>query len=332
VTDDRVSEALAIADHYADHGKFLWSLTYRMTGSAADAEDIVQDTFVRALEHPPARADQPLRPWLVKVAVNRARDVLRARRRRRYIGPWLPSPVPTDDERFIMRTSDRPDPGVDATPASYEPLAQSGQSLEGRYDLVESVSLAFLVALETLTPTQRAVLLLRDVFDYTVKETADALDLSESNVKTTHHRARTAMAAYDQTRRQPIGSLQQATRTALLRFLSCLEQHDVAGVEALLAEDVKTTTDGGGEFRSALQTIIGRDKVSRLYLGIAPGAAGAHVELRTINGLPAALVRLDTAPEHVARRFIVQVELNAEDRIAHVYLVLSSSKLTAIQF
>ena len=246
MTENRALEPPTIADSYADHGKFLWSLAYRMTGSAADAEDIVQDTFVRALEHPPARADEPLRPWLVKVALNRARDVLRARRRRRYVGPWLPSPVPTDDERFAMRTRDRPDPSVDATPASSEPSAEGGQSLEGRYDLVESVTLAFLLALEVLTPTQRAVLLLRDVFDYNVKETAAALELSEANVKTTHHRARAAMAAYNRTRRQPIGSLQQATRDALLRFLTCLEQHDVAGVEALLADDVKTTTDGGG--------------------------------------------------------------------------------------
>ena len=147
-----------------------------------------------------------------------------------------------------------------------------------------------------LTLTQRAVLLLRDVFDYNVKETAAALELSEANVKTTHHRARAAMAAYNRTRTQPIGSLQQATRDALLRFLTCLEQHDVAGVEALLADDVKTTTDGGGEFRSALRVVVGRDNVSRLYLAIAPGREGTHVELRTINGLPAALVRLDTAP------------------------------------
>jgi RNA polymerase sigma factor (sigma-70 family) len=332
VTENRAPEAPAIANQYADHGKFLWSLMYRMTGSAADAEDIVQDTFVRALEHPPPRTDGPLRPWLVKVALNRARDVLRARRRRRYVGPWLPSPVPTDDGRFVVPTGDRPDPGVDATPASYEPLAAGGRSLEGRYDLIESVSLAFLLALEALTPTQRAVLLLRDVFDYTVKETAEALDLSESNVKTTHHRARAAMAGDNHTQRQPIGSLQQATRTALVRFLTCLEQHDVAGVEALLAEEVKTITDGGGEFRSALQTIVGRDKVSRLYLAIAPGSEGTHVELRTINGLPAALVRLDTAPKRVARRFIIQVDLNTEGRIANVYLVLSSSKLTAIHF
>src|SRR5688572_2701183 len=88
--------------------KLLWGLCYRMTGNAADADDIVQETFVRAIENPPRRLDQPLRPWLVRVALNLSRDYLRRRRRRDYVGPWLPSPVPTDE-------SDNP--------ASYEPPA-----------------------------------------------------------------------------------------------------------------------------------------------------------------------------------------------------------------
>src|SRR5207253_2562443 len=126
------------------------------------------------------------------------------------------------------------------------------ETLEQRYDLLESVSMAFLVTLEQLTSRQRAVLLLRDVFDYSVKETADALDLSEPNVKTTHHRARQAMASYDRNRRLPTAVAQDANRQALFQFLERLQANDVAGVEALLAENVKTTTDGGGEFRSAL--------------------------------------------------------------------------------
>ena len=106
----------------------------------------------------------------------------------------------------------------------------------------------------------------------------------------------------------------------------------MAGVEALLADDVKTTTDGGGRVQVGAAGVVGRDNVSRLYLAITPGREGTRVELKTVNGLPAALVRLDTAPEHVACRFVIQVELNAERRIAHIYLVLASSKLTAVQF
>src|SRR5262249_19652970 len=153
-----------------------------MTGVAADADDLVQETFLRAIERPRA-ADAALRPWLVGVARNLARDQRRRRRRRGWSGPWLPSPVETGDD--------------EASP-SFEPSAT-----EGRYDLLESCTFAFLLALEALTPQQRAVLLLREVFDYSVTETAAALDLSTANVKTTHHRARRAMAAYDAHRRPP---------------------------------------------------------------------------------------------------------------------------------
>jgi RNA polymerase sigma-70 factor (ECF subfamily) len=298
---------------YADHRQFLWSLSYRMTGSAADAEDIVQDTFVRAIERPPARMDEPLRPWLVKVALNLSRDLLRRRKRREYVGPWLPSPIETD-----------------ADPPSFEPAVDGVRSLEGRYDLLESVSFAFLLALEALTPSERAVLLLRDVFDYSVRETAEALDRSEASVKTTHHRARRAMAAYDNARRIPDAANQQRTRDALTRFLTCLDQNDVAGVEALLAADVKTTTDGGGEFRSALRTIVGRDHVSRFFLAVAHIGQGAHIDVRMMNGLPTATVAFDSVPPGVAPKTVMQIELNADGRIAQIYVVSATRKLSNV--
>jgi len=235
---------------FGEHRRLLWGLSYRMTGSAADADDVVQDTFVRMIERPPARASEPLRPWLVKVALNLSRDLLRRRKRRDYVGPWLPSPIETAEDE----------------PPSHEPVVDGRRTLEDRYDLLESVSFAFLIALERLTPTQRAVLLLRDVFDYSVAETADALDLTEANVKTTHHRARKAMAAYDGARVIPTASVRDATRAALAQFLQCLDRNDVRGVEALLAEDVRTLTDGGGEYQAALRPIVGRDKVTRFYV------------------------------------------------------------------
>lgn len=147
--------------------RLLWGLCYRMTGNAADADDLVQETFVRAIEKPPRRTDEPLRPWLVRVAINLSRDLLQRRRRQGYVGPWLPSPVPTDEE----------------SPASYEPPASSEESPVARYDLKESISFAFLLALEALTPSGRAVLLLRDVMDYSTSDTAGALDMTEANVK-----------------------------------------------------------------------------------------------------------------------------------------------------
>jgi RNA polymerase sigma-70 factor (ECF subfamily) len=299
--------ALPVDHLFTEHRSLLWGLCYRMTGSAADADDIVQDTFVRAMERPPRNVNEPLRPWLVKVAMNLARDALRRRRRQEYVGPWLPSPIETE-------------------PPSHEPAA-----LEGRYDLIESVSFAFLLALEALTPTQRAVLLLRDVFDYSVKETADALDLSESNVKTTHHRARAAMAKYERRRVIPTSSVRQSTREALFAFLRCLEQHDVAGVEALLAEDVRTIADAGGEFQSALRPILGRDKVTRFYIAITEMPEEMTIATPVLNGLPAVVAERRIVEGRQAPRFSLSVELNDAGKISAIYVVAATRKLTAIK-
>jgi len=306
---------VAFGQLFDEHRRFLWGLSYRMTGSAADADDVVQDTFVRAIEHPPPRIDEPLRPWLVKVALNLSRDVLRRRKRREYVGPWLPSPIDTAEE---------------PAPPSHEPIVDGRQSLEERYDLLESVSMAFLVALEELTPRQRAVLLLRDVFDYSVKETANALDLSEPNVKTTHHRARHAMASYDAERRVPTADVQDASRRALFQFLERLQANDVAGVEALLAADAKTTTDGGGEFRSALRTITGREKVARFYLAVANIGQRKTARPLMLNGLPAIVVDTEIVPPRVAPRSVVQVAVDPAGRIRHIYVVSATPKLAAL--
>jgi RNA polymerase sigma factor (sigma-70 family) len=215
--------------------RLLWGLCYRMTGNAADADDLVQETFVRAIEKPPRRMDEPLRPWLIRVAVNLSRDLLRRRRRQGYVGPWLPSPVHTDED----------------SPASYEPPAASEDSPVARYDLKESISFAFLLALEALTPSQRAVLLLRDVFDYSTNETATALDTTQANVKVVLLRARRKMSEYDKRRLSPGPALQDATRRALEQFLLYLGNRDAAALQRLLAEDVVSLSDGGGEVAAA---------------------------------------------------------------------------------
>ncbi len=303
----------AIEQLFEDHRRFLWGVGYRMTGSAADADDIVQETFIRAMERPPQRMDEPLRPWLVKVALNLSRDVLRRRKRQDYVGPWLPSPIDTTEE-----------------PPSHEPTIDGRETLEGRYDLLESVSLAFLVALEQLTPRQRAVLLLRDVFDYSVRETADALDLSQPNVKTTHHRARQVMASYDRQRTTPTLATQDVSRRALFEFLERLQANDVAGVEALLAEDVKTTADGGGEFRAPLRTVSGRDKVSRFYLAIAHVGQGLTTHVLMLNGLPSVVVDASVVPTGVSQRTAIQAELDATGKIRHIYIIAARAKLSRI--
>jgi RNA polymerase sigma-70 factor, ECF subfamily len=307
-----------VANLFEDHRSFLWGLCYRLTGDAADADDLVQETFARALTHPPARTDEPWRPWLVRVALNLGRDLLRRRRRRSYVGVWLPSPIDT---------------GEDASPPSHEPTFTDGMSTERRYDLLESVSVAFLVALEVLTPQQRAVLLLRDVFDYSVHETSAALGITEANVKTTHHRARRAMQDYDQARCVPTQTLQERTRQALERLLTCLFTRDITGLEKLLAADVRALSDGGGEFLANLKPVIGREKLLRFYLKtLEHQQTVAGYSIRTLNGLPALVVEFAQQLERRAPRFVQQCLINAQGQITTCYAVLSSRKLTAVRF
>ena len=149
---DRAGEVEAL---FRAQQRRLWGLAYRLTGSAEDADDIVQESFVRLVAQPPESPIADLGPWLKRVATNLGIDALRRRRRREYTGPWLPSPVDTSDaDDWAMLPSDNPDP-------------------ELRYGVVESVTFAFLIALEALGPRQRAVLLLRDVLGCSARETAD---------------------------------------------------------------------------------------------------------------------------------------------------------------
>ncbi len=291
---------------YREHWPYVWGLCYRMTGSAADADDLAQETFVRTLRSPPPDPEAPWRPWLVRCAVNLARDRLRRRKREPYTGPWLPAPIETGAE-----AADPDDP-------------------ERRYGMLESVSFAFLVACEALTPRQRAVLLLRDVLDYSVDETAQALGLSASNVKTTHHRARAAMQRYDADRKALTRDVQQKTRAALERFAFALSTGDLAAVEAALAPGVVTTTDAGGDFRAALRHVVGASRVARFYLGLLKKVPPSRIVWRWMNGLPALLVERDDPPHRTAPRLVLRCDVGDDERITQVQAILARSKLTAV--
>jgi RNA polymerase sigma-70 factor (ECF subfamily) len=304
----------ALASAFDSERRFLWGLGYRLTGCAADADDLVQETFVRAMQRPPERMDEPLRPWLVRVALNLGRGLLRRRRRRGYAGPWLPSPIETAEEE----------------PPAHEP-SDPRLDVEGSYELMESVSFAFLLALEALTPTQRAVLLLRDVFDYTVREASEALDMTEPNVKTTHHRARRAMRDYDRRRSFPTRERQARTRAALESFLAGLIERDVGAIEKVLAADVRSIHDGGGEYVAARRPVIGRDKVTRLYLGLAPLRTLASIEVRMLNGLPAFVIEFADRHPRQADRVVTRCEVDDEGRISAIHTILASRKLTAVR-
>ncbi len=180
----------------------LWGLAYRMTGSRADADDVVQDAWVRLRERPPD-ASRDVAPWLTRVTMNVARDRLRSRKRT-YSGPWLPEPVAL----------------ADATPAS-----------DDRLLVRESASFAYLVALEALTPLQRAVLLLREVFELSAKETAVALDATEGGVRAALHRARRALAS-GAGAATGHAARSDAHRGAMAQLLPALFSGDLAAVEA----------------------------------------------------------------------------------------------------
>ncbi len=325
---DSVLGARDAAALFEEHGRFLWGLLYRLTGCAADADDLLQETFVRAIERAPSDRTRPLRPWLVHVAMNLGRDLLRRRRRTPYVGPWLPSPVAGDDERVVE---------------AVEAVAAPGASTEGRYDMLESMSLAFLVALEALTPQQRAVLLLRDVFDYKVEETAIALGCGAAAVKATHLRARRAMQRYDAGRIDLTAQARTHAQTALWNFAEAVATGDTSRVESMLAADAVALSDGGGEFYAARKPVYGASNVARFLVGIFAKFQGmGEVVPIEIGGMPALLVtlapegqaRLAELPEHMrerlARRFVLQLDVDRQGRIARTFSVLASRKLTAV--
>lgn len=289
--------------------RYLWGICYRMTGCAADADDLVQDTFRRAIERPPEDTGRAWRPWLVRVAMNLSRDHLRKRKRRGYTGSWLPSPV----EHDVACRED------------------SERGAASRYEQMESVSFAFLVALEELTPKRRAVLLLRDVFDYSVAETADLLEMTESNVKTCLHRARKQMASYDD---RPIGvgpELEAATAAALQALMLALASGQHERFAALLAEDVRAISDGGGQYTAAGRPLVGRDEVTRFMFGLLKlRGAPSRMTVRVVNGLPAVIVEFDGATGRDAPRALTRIDIDASGAVHSIHSVLAARKLTAI--
>jgi RNA polymerase sigma-70 factor, ECF subfamily len=301
---------------FSAHREHLWGLCYRVTGSAADAEDLVQETFRRALEKPPADLERPWRPWLARVATRLAIDALRRRRTREYVGPWLPWPVETP-------------PGA----GGGEPAAPEADA-EARYGLRESVSFAFLRALEALAPMPRAALVLRDALGYSGPEAAEILGVSPENVRVLLHRARKALAGYDERRRPPSPEVDAAHQAALQRFMAALVTGDVERVAACLAEDARVTTDGGGHYRAALRPVLGRKKVARFFTGgsVRGGAAGGAFEPCWLNGRPGVVVTVPAEHPRSAPRLGMTLDLDASGLVLDIHIVSAPDKLAALRF
>jgi RNA polymerase sigma factor (sigma-70 family) len=282
------------------HRRDLWAIGYRMCGVAADADEVVQEAFLRAVERPPDLS-RPLGPWLRAVVLNLSRDRLRRRRRAGYIGPWLPQPVDVDD-------------WVDTLPGP-----------EARVSARESVSYGFLVALEALTPQQRAVLLVRDVLDYDGDEAAALLGLSPANVRVVLHRARRRLADW-QARRQPLDAAHdERARAALTRLLTCLSTGDVEGARAAFTEDAVARSDGGGIVSAARVPLVGPPRIVQVYAKLAAHATLLSASFVRRNGLWAfagALAPRAGDPDG----FVQLVELAPDGRIARFYSVLTPTK------
>ncbi len=299
---------------YERYKNSLWNLTYRITGNAADSEDIIQETFLRFLKKPPEGNEDELKPWLMRVATNLSIDKLRQRKRRQESQAWLPSPVPDD---YLETT----DPNVQTeTPSA-------------RYDFEESLSFAFLLAMEALSPSQRVILVLRDVLDLSVKETADLLELSQVNVKVTLHRARKIMEAYDKSRtkdrKKNLGRMKQALES----FLALLERRDVPGLQKLLAQDVVLIADGNKEVVALKAPMFGLENVMRLLVRLNEVySSSTSSSFLTLNGEPAILFERKNVHEGHATRFTLHCQVNENEIIERINFVFAPGKLTLVPY
>jgi len=244
------------------HRNLLFTVAYELLGSAADAEDVLQETWLRW-----AGVDlgtvQDQRAYLVRITTRQALTRLRAlgRRKESYVGPWLPEPLLT-----------APDVAEDV-------------------ELADSVSMAMLLVLETLTPTERAVFVLREVFDLAYDEIAEAVGKSPAAVRQIAHRARSHVAA-----RRPRGPVSPAqNRDALEAFQRAADTGDLQALLDILAPDVVFLGDGGGVVESAHAPIVGVGRVARLLaVGLSRiAAAAATLQPAQVNGYPALIIRLD---------------------------------------
>jgi RNA polymerase sigma-70 factor (ECF subfamily) len=283
---------------FEEHRNLLFSVAYRMLGTVADAEDVVQDAWLKWSAADRSDVADP-KAYLIRIATNLALDRLRSARAQRetYVGPWLPEPVLTT-----------PDVAEDV-------------------ELAESVSLAMLVVLETLTPLERAVFVLREVFGFPHGEIAKALGRSEASVRQLGHRAR----EHVQARRPRFETGMEERRRVTERFFAAALGGDLNELMAVLAPDVTLWTDGGGKVRAALRTITGSDKVARWlvavvdrpYAGVEP--ADITVEMAKVNGVPGAVINGPAGP-----LAIFTVDIADDGRVGTIQLVANPDKLRTV--
>ena len=284
-------------DSFDRHRRLLFTVAYQMLGSVADAEDVVQDAWLRWSSADRADVADP-KAYLVRVTSRLALDRLRAARTRResYVGPWLPEPLLTEDV---------------------------ARGPEEAAELGEQVSLAVLVVLETLSPVERAVFVLREVFGMSWAEVAGAVDRSEAAVRQLGHRAR----EHVQARRPRFDADRRAQQEVTERFLAACAGGDVEALLAVLSPGVVLLTDGGGRAKAALRPIVGADKAARFLVAVSAGLSqpGLRVRLVDVNGGPGVVVETDSGPA-IAVSLVV-----ADGRVEQALVVLNPDKLAGMR-
>jgi RNA polymerase sigma-70 factor (ECF subfamily) len=278
---------------FVAHRNLLFTVAYEMLGSAADAEDVLQETWLRWVKVDLGKVrDQ--RAYLVRITTRQSLNRLRTMKRRKesYVGPWLPEPMLTT-----------PDVAEDV-------------------ELAESVSMGLMLVLETLSPTERAVFVLREAFEVSYDEIAAAVDKSPAAVRQIAHRARQHV---DARRPREVVSPSE-TRAVLESFQRALETRDLQGLLDVLAPEVVLVADGGGVKQAVLRPIIGADKVARLTLGGLGKVEGTLTgDPTVVNGNPALVLRLDGEIDGV-------IAIRVEDaRITGLYYVRNPEKLTRVE-
>ncbi|SDG34972.1 RNA polymerase sigma-70 factor, ECF subfamily [Lentzea fradiae] len=245
-------------DSFVSHRNLLFTIAYEMLGSAADAEDVLQETWLKWAGVDHAEVENH-RAYLVRITTRQSLTRLRTlgRRKESYVGPWLPEPLLT-----------APDVAEDV-------------------ELADSVSMAMMLVLETLTPAERAVFVLREVFALDYDEIASAVDKTPAAVRQIAHRARSHVAA----RRPREVVTQQESREALAAFQRATETGDLQALLDLLAPDVVFLGDGGGVKQAVPRPVVGASKVARMLLGGLGKASGWSVESAPVNGYPALVFR-----------------------------------------
>jgi RNA polymerase sigma-70 factor (ECF subfamily) len=274
-------------DRFVELRPLLFTIAYEMLGSAADADDVLQESWLRWAEVDPATVRDD-RAYLVRVVTRQSLNRLRtlSRRREAYVGPWLPEPIATT-----------PDVADDV-------------------ELADSVSMAMLVVLETLSPLERAVFVLREVFGFEYAEVAEAVGRSPAAVRQLAHRSRRHVQA-----RRPRPTEPVDTRAVMERFFEAAVGGDLQALLDVLSPDVVLLSDGGGKVSAALRPVVGAEKVARFAQGIAQTAYDAEVAWLAVNGAPGALFSIAGEP-------VVAVSVQVRDgRIVGLYFVRNPDKL-----